>query len=175
VGRSVSVAFRRQGYTVYGLARNPEKFQKSFLAQEEIIPVIGDTSDPKTYSQIIEKCGIIIESSTLTASKDFIMNVINEAKKSKTETGDLKTVIWVTGMLQRPFEEEVIKSDGVYVFSVRPTFLYGLNGGPVWRNIFFVPIEKSQTVKIHGSKDKRWAWCGLVIFLPLLFTVLGVI
>jgi len=164
VGRSACITFRRHGYTVYGLARSLEKAQKALFAHEEIIPVIGDSSDPKTYAHIIEKCGIMVEASTLTASNQFIMNVINEAKKSKTETGDLKIVIWVTGILQRPFEETVLKSEGVNILTVRPTFLYGSNGGPVWKFIFFVPIKEGETVKIHGNKDKRWPWCHLSDF-----------
>jgi nucleoside-diphosphate-sugar epimerase len=162
IGRSTAIAFRRQGYTVYGLVRSAEKAQKAFLAQEEIIPVIGDSGDPKTYAHIIEKSGLIIESSTLTATNAYILNVINEAKKAKTETGELKIVIWVTGYLQYPFEEEIFKTEGVNVLSVRPTFIYGLNGGPVWKEIFFAPVKEGEKVPIHGSKDKRWPWCHLI-------------
>jgi len=162
IGRSVAISFRRQGYTVYGLVRSVEKAQKALLSQEEIIPVIGDSGDPKTYAHFIEKSGIIIESSTLTASNAYILNVINEAKKAKTETGELKIVIWVTGYLQHPFEDEVFKIEGVNILSVRPTFVYGLNGGPVWKYIFFAPLKEGQKVPIHGSKDKRWPWCHLI-------------
>ena len=39
IGNVVAKAFKRQGYTVYGLARSAEKGRA--LERDEIIPVIG--------------------------------------------------------------------------------------------------------------------------------------
>jgi len=170
VGRTIAITFRRHGYTVYGLVRSKERADKALLVQEEIIPVIGDSGDPKTYCDVIAKAGILVEASTLTSSPDYINNVINEAKKGRMENGDLKSVVWITGFLQYPFEPEVFKSEGVNVTSVRPSFLYGPNGGPAWREIFFKPLPVGK-VQIHGKKDKRWPWCHVIDFgeaLPLI-------
>jgi nucleoside-diphosphate-sugar epimerase len=159
VGRTVAVTFRRHGYTVYGLVRSAERARKAVLAMEEVIPVIGDSADPSTYCHIIAKCGIIVEASTLTPSDDFIKKMIHEAQKGKTETGDLKVVLWVTGFMQYPFEEALYKSEGVKFAAVRPSFLYGSNGGPAFQYAFFASRKEGEKVKVYGNKDKHWPWC----------------
>jgi len=49
LGRAVALAFRSQGYTVYGLVRSEEKAKEAKLMQEEIIPVIGDPNKPEDF------------------------------------------------------------------------------------------------------------------------------
>ena len=52
IGRALALSLLRSGhYTVYGLARNPEK--AALLASLEIVPVVGDVSNSAEYLSLV--------------------------------------------------------------------------------------------------------------------------
>lgn len=59
IGEAVAVAFRRAGYVVYGSTRSAAKVKE--LQSKEIIPIIGDSSDPSPFRDVLLKASIVID------------------------------------------------------------------------------------------------------------------
>jgi len=157
VGSSVATAFSQKGYKVYGLIRSEP--HKTLLLLHEIIPVFGDFTKEDVLEKYIAESGIIVECASLTASSTLIEIVTRIAAKTGkcTDTSEeKKKVIWTTGVLQYPFEEKFLASTGVVPIVVRPSFVYGGNGGGVFKELFF--REPEATLKIYGKAKKAFPW-----------------
>jgi len=158
VGRAIAVALRRAGYHVYGLVRSEEKAKNAHLAEEEIEIVLGDINGVSTYKDAVAKSHILVEAATMTATDSHVKKFVTLAKETG---GEPKVIMWATGFMQRPFEADFLKTEGVIPIVIQPSFLWGQNGGPAWYSIFF---NIKETVTIHGLRDKRWAWCHVSDF-----------
>lgn len=156
-GRAVAVALRRQGYKVYGLLRNKSKVSASLLLEEEIIPIIGDLTQPETYKEALASSGIIIECAGVSSSPDPIQALLTAVKESgKGSNGQKKLFIWTTGFLQYKLEDLVLKDTDVDGCVARPGFIYGGIGGVVFENLMFKKFEGK--LKIGGNPKKVWPW-----------------
>jgi len=158
VGSSVAAAFARKGYKVYGQVRSADKGKHLHIL--EVIPVVAELTDKAAIEKYILESGIIVESATMEPSSAFIDTVSQIAATSKcSDTGEEKTVIWTTGFKQYAFEEKFLATPGIVPSVVRPTFIYGGNGGPNFRNMFFRPPPKAgEKLKIYGKAKKSYTW-----------------
>ncbi|KAI8325523.1 NAD(P)-binding protein, partial [Martensiomyces pterosporus] len=59
IGNAVAQAFSRAGYLVYGLVRSEEK--GGGFAADEIIRVVGSTTNPESYADILDKVDILVD------------------------------------------------------------------------------------------------------------------
>lgn len=156
-GRAVAVAFRRQGYKVFGLLRNKSKVSSSLLLEEEIIPIIGDVTQPETYKEALASSGIVIDCASVSSTTDQIQTLLNATKESSKESNNpRKLFIWTTGFLQYKHEDLVLKNKDFDGCVVRPGFIYGGIGGVVFENLLFKQFEGK--LKIGGNPKKIWPW-----------------
>jgi len=92
IGFALSTALRRNGHTVYGLARSQSK--ATLLSQSEIIPIIGDTSDPSTWLHIIDSdqynIDVVIDASATgpTMVENILRPLINTKRCQKHVEGN---------------------------------------------------------------------------------------
>jgi nucleoside-diphosphate-sugar epimerase len=72
IGSAVAAAFRRAGHRVFGLVRSSEKARA--LAQEEIVPVLGDLAAPESFLAVARGCDVFVhcasEYSSATVARD---------------------------------------------------------------------------------------------------------
>lgn len=160
IGRAVAVAYRAQGFKVYGLVRSEEKAKDARLLQEEVIPVIGEGAKPDGFKDILKECGMVIECSTLTESREILENLLKATIASgPCEDGTKKIFVYTTGFKQRAHEPYLLENKDVIGVVVRPSFIYGGNGGPVFKYLFFKKIEG--TLSIGGNPKKHFPWCHI--------------
>jgi len=100
VGHQIALSFRNAGFRVFGLVRTQEK--ATILARQEIIPVIGDLTDPKSYESYIEQSSVIIDAAVdykagLSVNKVLLETVVKSLEKSSS--GSPKTFIYTSGLL----------------------------------------------------------------------------
>jgi len=65
IGGNVADALRRAGHRVYGLVRKAEAGHE--LAKREIIPIVGDVSDAKTYGDLLDKIDVVVDTAAPAA------------------------------------------------------------------------------------------------------------
>lgn len=58
IGFAVASSLARAGHKVYGLARSAEKAQR--LPAAEVLPVMGEMSQPDTYLEAASRCQVLI-------------------------------------------------------------------------------------------------------------------
>jgi len=96
IGRHVVRAIRRDGRRVYGLVR--KKPQALELEKNEIIPIIGDITDLKSYSSYIDACSTIIDAAGL-----FDKKLNTEIRKAVVTSGKRlglrKRYIYTSGIM----------------------------------------------------------------------------
>ena len=86
-GLPLAKSLLRSGdYTVYGLARSPAKAKT--LVQNEIIPLIGDVSDPSSFTHLISSAPIdvVIDTTSAYEGAGALFDVIKAASKSRITT-----------------------------------------------------------------------------------------
>lgn len=153
IGFNVARAFRRAGHKVWGLTRSENKAKK--LAEQEIIPVIGDMNNPGSYREIAEKSSVLIhaaadyENDTAELDRKTIDTFLEAAKKGAVPKTILYTSgCWVIGdtgntaidettplkpiqaVAWRPAHEQMILGAGhVRGLVLRPGCVYGERGG----------------------------------------------
>ncbi|KAJ3033226.1 hypothetical protein HDV00_006580 [Rhizophlyctis rosea] len=178
IGREVAKAYRRDGYTVYGLTRSEEKGKD--LWKDEIIPVIGNGGDPKSWKSVAEKSSIIIDATAdYTDPSELAKTIINTAAEiGKKRNGNLTFIYtsgtWVYGDTQgqsfdetrptnapaivawRPAIEELILTNPNFNgVSLRIGLIYG-RGGSVTAS-FFKQAEEGKIIHF-GSGDVRYGF-----------------
>lgn len=87
LGLPLAQSLLRSGnYTVYGLARSAAKAKT--LTQNEIIPVIGDVSDPSTFTNLISSVPIdvVIDTTSAYESASTLLNALIAASKTRIAT-----------------------------------------------------------------------------------------
>ena len=95
IGWGVTQAFRRAGFTVYGLVRTQEKAK--FLRQHEIIPVLASgLDDVESYKAVLDKCQVIVDAIGHGEHTELFLKAANEAagkRFAKTSNDDYEEVI----------------------------------------------------------------------------------
>lgn len=77
---------RSGNYIVYGLARTPAKAKT--LAQNEIVPVIGDVTDPNSFNRLISSVPIdvVIDATSAYEAAGILLSIVTAASKSRIST-----------------------------------------------------------------------------------------
>jgi len=178
IGGAIAKAFRRQGYTVYGLVRSEEKARA--LQREEIIPVLGDLAKVETWKEVVEKSGIIVDTVLDVSSghPDMEPNkrLLAVAKEYSIAVKRPKTLIYTSGLGvfgDRPnviidentptpaglnwrsdYDEWLLKQEGINPVIIRPAAVYGGSLG-MWYFLFDI---QGDTFEIRGRRDRRIPW-----------------
>eukprot|EP01112_Ceratiomyxa_fruticulosa_P022194 TRINITY_DN805_c0_g2_i1.p1 TRINITY_DN805_c0_g2~~TRINITY_DN805_c0_g2_i1.p1 ORF type:complete len:295 (-),score=74.52 TRINITY_DN805_c0_g2_i1:81-965(-) len=183
IGFGAARAFRRAGYTVYGLIRRPEK--QADLWKNEIIPVIGNATDVSTYKEVVEKAQIIVWAGIDSSSDDAdpVRDIGPLIKLAETSHKDPllppKTFIYTSGCMvyghderirdenwpisntvyagkRRAIETHLLNSKGVYPIVFRPGWVFGYDLGPA-KFLFEVPADKKK--QLYGKHhDIKFSW-----------------
>ncbi|KAH9936189.1 uncharacterized protein B0H18DRAFT_972728 [Fomitopsis serialis] len=117
IGLPIAQAFVRAGHIVYGLTRSQQKAKQ--LAAEEIIPVIGETSNPSAWLTMVATLDVIIDAA---------------AQKYRPAHAPKLTYIytsgtWVHGENRKDIQEQrVIRNPVLNGIVIRPALLYGRSG-----------------------------------------------
>ncbi|KAF8175187.1 hypothetical protein K438DRAFT_1979765 [Mycena galopus ATCC 62051] len=155
IGFPVAQALVRTGYIVYGLARTPAK--ANLLAQEEIIPLLGDV-ESDVWLPLITTLDVIIESvmgADLTTVNAVGHSTFQRASKAaqelRAEGATLLTYIYTSGIwlvAWRPaFEQRIARSTDVNGIVVRPSLVYGRKAS------LFAPL-------FDTAREGRVVWPG---------------
>jgi len=183
IGEGVARAFKRAGYTVYGLIR--KEAQARLLKQFEIIPVIGDGRDPSTWREIAEKASVIIDCSSTANTEDdspyaipaAIINVIKQAPVDPIFPP--KIFIYCSGIMVYGHDERirdenwptcntvyatwrtgverlVLKQQGTHItpIVIRPAWVFGQRMGNHGSSVF----GTSPLTFAGVNKDRRYSW-----------------
>ncbi|EPS39806.1 hypothetical protein H072_6416 [Dactylellina haptotyla CBS 200.50] len=103
IGSSVAQALRRRAHTVYAVARTEEKTIE--LSKQELIPILGDASQPESWVPILDRVDVVIDASpSYGGISETILKGIKEsprvtsAKKHDPKLGYIYVSgIWVHG------------------------------------------------------------------------------
>ncbi|KAK6498800.1 hypothetical protein TWF481_011373 [Arthrobotrys musiformis] len=103
VGNPIAQALRRRGHTVYAVARTEEKTIE--LSKQELIPILGDATQPETWVPALDLVDIVIDSSpSYGGISEGILKAIKEsprvtsARKHDPKIGYLYVSgVWVHG------------------------------------------------------------------------------
>lgn len=178
IGFNTAIALRRAGHKVWGLCRSVEKVP--MLQKNEIIPVIGDMSDPKSYLSIAENCSVLIHTAsdaqhdTVELDKKTVRNLIEAG-----ETGHWpKTFIYTSGCWvhgntngklvdettplnpakmvawRTDVEQMVINAENVKGLVLRPGCVYGKRGGLT--GLWFGPADSGENFNVPGDGSNHW-------------------
>lgn len=102
IGNAVATAFRQAGHSVSGLVRDETK--AAILRSQEIIPMIGDLNQPKTYLEAIRNHEVIVhcalDSEGKSASEALFLNAVLEETKNINHSSKAflyTSGVWVVG------------------------------------------------------------------------------
>ncbi|KAI8325515.1 NAD(P)-binding protein [Martensiomyces pterosporus] len=101
IGNAVAQAFSRAGYLVYGLVRSEEKGEG--FAADEIIRVVGSTTNPESYADILDKVDILVDASAPhggdpTVYTNTLFQAIKTSAEKRAAGGGVLTFIFTTGV-----------------------------------------------------------------------------
>lgn len=170
----MACALRREGYAVFGLIRDEKKSVS--LLKNEIIPVIGDASNPEIFQDSLESYAVVVDAVGLLDGKLFNALVIAQQTRNPNQVSWLKPLfVFTAGVLdygptnqivdstciERSYLERVqyegviTSNDKVRSVIIRPGFVYGGHGGFFGSHLFDV---KEDEIVLVGNPDKRWNW-----------------
>ncbi|KAK6455101.1 uncharacterized protein RJT20DRAFT_54766 [Scheffersomyces xylosifermentans] len=158
IGRQAALRFRRNNYTVYGLARSDEKAVT--LLKEELIPIASNTGSTEYLDQMVE-LGIhtVIDFSGTPTSTHSILDKLEEIVTEEKHAVNFVYIsgIWVHGdsldavdETVKPVESKVAQlvkyrvgleerivglKDVIPSIIIRPGILCGTNS-PIWGALF---------------------------------------
>ncbi|KAJ6261455.1 hypothetical protein Dda_4125 [Drechslerella dactyloides] len=103
IGNPLAAALRRRGHTVYAVVRSEAKAIE--LSKQELIPILGDASEPGTWTPVLDQVDIVIDGSPSYGgiSKGILDNIksssrVASAKKSRPKLGFIYiSGVWVYG------------------------------------------------------------------------------
>lgn len=176
IGFNVAQAFRRAGHQVWGLTRSNEK--ATWLARQEIQPVIGDMQTPASYRAAAAQADVLIHAAidyqNDTAQLDTltVQSLLSSAQSGATllytsgvwvhgrtngqpvdETAVLNPI---TAVAWRPaVEEMVLNAPHVNGIVIRPGVVYGQNGGLT--GDWFAGALNGGELTVVGNGRNRWA------------------
>ncbi len=174
IGSSVSEAFRRAGYTVWGLIVKKE--EAPLLERNEIHAVTGDLQQPDSYRHVAEQCDALIHcaadyrhdwpasdrqtiESMMAISRSSIRPkavvftsgswVYGDTNgKPVSETAALATRI-IAGGHRPAIEQMLVKATDVRGLVVRPADVYGRREG--FLNRYFAAAYRNEPLAIPGD------------------------
>jgi len=177
IGGNVAKALSLAGHTVYGLIR--DKKQQDILMLHEIIPVIGDTEDIKSFSDTIDKVTVVIDTVIFERASDpgvTNRNLLTAVVSSSNRQQIKKRYIFTSGCLvykspgeivdescppkneffkwKTDLEQKVIKHSDVEGVVIRPGRVYGGSGGAI-ADQWFTKNNEGETEFI-GDVEKSW-------------------
>lgn len=179
IGYSVALAFRRAGYYVSGLIRNPKKTW--MLESHEIHPILGDLHKPETYREAVRGSSLIVH-----AAADYSVDraavdrsVVQMVRSVSEQQSRPKTFIYTSGCWVygntgttaasetaplnpsmaarwRPaVEQEVLQASGLRTVIVRPGCVYGKQGGLM--SMWFDGVINKNELRVVGDGSNRWS------------------
>ena len=179
IGFNVATAFRRAGYTVWGLTRSQEK--ASLLAHYEIQPIIGALQEPDTFTDLAAESDVIIhpaiDDQAEAATLD--MMTVKELLRATRQSANPQTYIytsscWVYGdthgqpvteqsplspaeaVAWRPQVEHMVLNAGwINGVVIRPGVVYGQGGGLT--GMWFAGASDGEVLQIVGDGYNHWA------------------
>ncbi|KAF3920200.1 hypothetical protein AA313_de0205724 [Arthrobotrys entomopaga] len=143
IGSSVAAALRRRGHTVYAVARSEEKSIE--LSKLELIPILGDASQPESWVPVLDRIDVVIDSSpSYGGISEGILKAIKESPRvTSARKFDPKLgLIYVSGVWVHGDSQEVVSDrepTGQHV-ARKPAALVG------WRPAFEDSILESRDV-----------------------------
>jgi len=176
IGLPAAQALSRAGHIVYGLTRSERKAKQ--LAADEIIPVVGEVTDPSTWLPLVGTLDVIINAVGGTAdirtlSASLLSSISTAAKDLRLPSTPKLTYIytsgtWVHGDNRKDVvsdntpctnppelvawrldqEQAVINNPNLNGIVLRPALLYGRSGS------LFEPLFKS-------ASEGKVAWYGI--------------
>ncbi len=178
IGFNVAKKFRQNGFKVFGLTRSTNKTEK--LYKDEIVPVIGNMSDPESFLPAAKECDVIIHVAADYSQKsaELDKNVVNSITGIKHDGLEKKTFIYTSGCwvygntdgtadenaILKPakkvewrhaVEEIVINSENVNGVVIRPGCVYGKEGSLT--NIWFNEAVNENKLNVIGNGENHWA------------------
>ncbi|MCH7826759.1 MAG: NAD-dependent epimerase/dehydratase family protein [Bacteroidetes bacterium] len=191
IGFNVAKKFRQNGFKVYGLTHSTDKADK--LYKNEIIPVIGNMSDPESFLPVAKNCDLIIHAAVEYSNQlvELDKNVVN-AITSIQSNEEKKTFIYTSGCwvygntdgiadenaILKPakkvewrhaVEEIVINSENVNGVVIRPGCIYGKEGSLT--NIWFNEAVNENKLNVIGDGNNHWAMIHVDDLAELYFKV----
>jgi len=179
IGEFVARAFRRHGYTVYGLVRKQEQAKQ--LRLHEVIPVIGDATDSATWKEYVEKSQVIIDATILEKDHAQVARNVFEItnKLPNDPLFSKKVFIYCSGIMVYGHDEKyrdetspigeiseyskwrgvverfVLQAKSVIPIVIRPGWVYGgreLKHSSKW-------FSNPEKLVFYGEhKDRRYSW-----------------
>jgi len=169
VGFGIAQAFRRDGWTVYGIVRNEEQAKK--IREKEIIPLVNDyksikdfeaphwTFDWNSVEVVIDSTGMhdstFLEILRGYPKKTLIYNSgILVYGHSEDVIADENTPARPTAILKRvnDLEKQILSDDKVNGIIIRPGWVFG---GCCGKNV--APFWNPEN-PIKGTEQTRWSW-----------------
>lgn len=179
IGHAVAKAFRSKGHTVYGLVRSQE--DANDLQIHEILPVIGNLSQPDTFQNILDgievvaHCAFDYSDDGVKTDLNTINLIIKKFSDSKLPRFFIYTSgIWVYGsrgseivdesstlkpvdtVKWRPEHEQTVlaaSTADLRTVVIRPGVVYGQLGGIM--NFFYASIQNG-FVPYIGEGNNHW-------------------
>ncbi|KAF3927694.1 hypothetical protein ABW21_db0204147 [Orbilia brochopaga] len=99
VGNPIATALRRRGHTVYAVVRTEDKAIE--LSKQELIPILGDASQPDTWAPVLNEVDIVIDGSpSYGGISEAILKTIKESKRvtSAKKVGPKLGFIYISGI-----------------------------------------------------------------------------
>jgi len=178
IGLATADALRRNGHIVYGLIRNES--HKNELIKREIIPLIGDFKDPKSWLSVLDEVGVVIDTVSPQGGDDpFAANrsLFAATAQAAKRLGLRKRFIFTSGCMDygnqpgkvsyessKPlgfpkrieFINEILRNIEIDCAVVRPGFVYGGTGGTHIAS-WYAANEKG-VIDYYGDPNKSWPW-----------------
>lgn len=179
IGFNVATAFRRAGYTVWGLTRSREK--APLLAQHEIHPIIGSLQEPNTFTGIAAESDVIIHTAIdhQADSAALDMTTVKELLNATRQSANRRTFIYTSGawvygdthgqpvteqsplspaeaVAWRPEVEQLVMNAGwINGVVIRPGVVYGKGGGLT--GMWFDGASNRNVLQVVGDGYNHWA------------------
>ena len=179
IGYQVAQAYRRAGHRVWGMARNELKARR--LAENEIIPVIGDMREPESYRSVAESCSILIHAAAEISehSQELDRKTVLTLLDVSQRQARPKTLIYTSGSWDygntgpEPADENacarppaivsgrpetvrlILEAKGVMPVVIRSGIVYGKHGSLT--GMWFEGAYRHQRLEIVGSAGARKA------------------
>ncbi|KAL0486886.1 hypothetical protein AKO1_001229 [Acrasis kona] len=94
LGNGISRAFRRAGYSVYGLIRDEKRVNE--LAKQEIIPVVGTIDNTTPYEHILLNCSVVVDAVGYgPTAEPFFEKVAQISEERNKNSGDIYNILYI--------------------------------------------------------------------------------
>jgi len=179
IGGEVAAELRRRGHTVYGLVR--KESDRAALVVKEIIPIVGDLADVKTYDETLQKVSVVIDTvmnyadqpGTLSSNRGLLQRITELSKAAPHKiryiytSGCLvygeqqgavidETTVCKGNVNRAKLDQDIISNKDIEGVVVRPAWVYGGKGNH-YIGDWYSANDKGEIV-VKGNPNKFWAW-----------------